>query len=331
MKNRKLRFIFSALSVLLIICVLSSCSQTGGTQGRLSISQVAEEMIKEIISALDNENADALKTLFSKNAKNGAVNLDEGIEYLMQFYKGKSISLEDQLGSSSGEYILGKESREISWHYIVETELEKYSFYFIVKDNESALFSNKNDVGLFQLIVDVQSNDDCYWFWSLRKDTPGILWNGLLLPEDYLVGALHGLNLGVSQSNILASMFSNKAHEEIKNLLSEIEMVIEKWIGYPTFSDCKNINIISAETVGSQTIYKATCEVQSLSSHTDDSEGRKQDEYVIYCIYFVYIKDPENSDKNGFNTIHIVEKASEDEQYVVDDEIGIFYHGSEFK
>ena len=88
------RFIY-ILTVLLFTISLCACNLR---LSKLDLEtsfekRETEKMAKAIVTALENRDRDALRNLFSVNAKEKTKDLDSGITYLMQFYQGKSTSL----------------------------------------------------------------------------------------------------------------------------------------------------------------------------------------------------------------------------------------------
>ena len=97
---KRLIFIFCALMFIISLCACSSRLSMLDAETSFEERETAK-MAKAIVAALENKDVKALKNLFSINAKEKAKDLDAGIEYLMQFYQGKSTSLIDELGSTS--------------------------------------------------------------------------------------------------------------------------------------------------------------------------------------------------------------------------------------
>jgi hypothetical protein len=93
---------------------------------------MAKSTSDQIIKALNNKDSAALKSMFSVNAKKNAKDLDAGIDYIMQHYEGKSISVEDNLGSTDEDIEYGTVNmRSIDWDYTIKTDKNIYSLQFV--------------------------------------------------------------------------------------------------------------------------------------------------------------------------------------------------------
>ena len=114
-------------------------------------------------------------------------------------------------------------------------------------------------------------------------------------------------------------MFSKEAYQKSDNLSSEIEMVTEKFRSYVDYDHFPEVNVLSKETTGNQTVIKASCEVE-----TQTFSGEKDSNYMIY---FVYIQDI-NNDNDGFYTVQIMKKKNGTNQLKINKRAGIFYEDS---
>ena len=79
-------------SALTLVILLTGCSSLPIIRDGGNDMKIAEETFNSIINALDNKDSEALKAMFSEKAKEEAIDLDEGIEYIINFYQGKMIS-----------------------------------------------------------------------------------------------------------------------------------------------------------------------------------------------------------------------------------------------
>jgi len=303
------------LSISLITISLTACNFRLSMLDRETASEksITEKMVKKIVAALENKDSNALKDLFSINVRKNAKDLDKGIEYLMKFYQGKSISFEDKLGSSFENDEHGEIEKSIKRGYIVKTEINSYEFEFTVKQNDN----DKNDDGLFQMRI-VKQGDKRDILWILHEDTAGVLWDEKLIPEDYVAGATRALSNGIEDS--LAAIFSKDVHNKSGNLASEIKTVTNKFRGYADYDNFPAVNVLLTQTEGNRTVIKATCELP-----TKTFDGTKD---ITYLIYFVYIKYSESMDDSGLYTVQIIEKTNKNSQFKIYDDVGIFYEDS---
>ncbi len=109
---KELICIFSVLLLIISLCACNSRLSMLDIETSFEKRETAK-MAKEIVTALEIKDAKALKKLFSVNAKEKAKDLDAGIEYLMQFYQGKSTSLTDELGSTSDHIDHGQSKKNV--------------------------------------------------------------------------------------------------------------------------------------------------------------------------------------------------------------------------
>lgn len=78
-------------------------------EGDLVIDQTENVSVSEtVIKALENNDADAIKNLFSVRAKDLCPDLDEGIGYMLSIYEGEFVEV-TQNNSSSNKYSSGGE------------------------------------------------------------------------------------------------------------------------------------------------------------------------------------------------------------------------------
>ena len=89
MKKMK-RLLFILTSVVLAFG-LTSCSVIGGRFDFLRNDRaIAEDYCEEIIDALENQDTDKLKSMFSTNVLAEAEDIDGGLAYVMDFYQGET-------------------------------------------------------------------------------------------------------------------------------------------------------------------------------------------------------------------------------------------------
>ena len=101
------------MSVILMLSLMS-CSVVeklnSHYEGDLAIDQTENVSVSEIvIKALENNDADAIKNLFSVRAKDLCPDLDEGIGYMLSIYEGEFVEV-TQNNSSSNKYSSGGET-----------------------------------------------------------------------------------------------------------------------------------------------------------------------------------------------------------------------------
>jgi len=81
-----------------------------------------KEYKDKVIAALDNQNADALKALFSKNARESIEDMDFKIALLLKRYKGKSKSVKYDRNFPVVTEDKEKGIKRIETYYVVKTD-----------------------------------------------------------------------------------------------------------------------------------------------------------------------------------------------------------------
>ena len=87
------KYILLGVTGVFLVGSLSGCSLFQSRQDHVAETnrtekEIADELMKKILDALETENADALKHLFSVYAQENAYDLDGKIQELMEFYPG---------------------------------------------------------------------------------------------------------------------------------------------------------------------------------------------------------------------------------------------------
>jgi hypothetical protein len=118
-----------------------------------------------IIEAIEKKDTEGLKKMFSANALKEADDIDGGINYIMNFYKGKIESKEGaQEGSGSKDY--GEKTHELKCFYIITTEEDKYIVFFIENLVDT---KNPDNVGLYMLQIIKESDRKKEFDWGGKK------------------------------------------------------------------------------------------------------------------------------------------------------------------
>lgn len=170
---------------------LTSCrsagagSNNGGTQMMnrdiyLSGKQdeQADAMMKQIITAMDNQDADSLKALFSDYAIKTDPSLDTQIESLFDFYKGPNTSYEGKSDYAEGETSYSDDNSDargywlLSGRYTLITASETYQVKIIFYSENR---KDPTKVGLSYLEIVTQDYYDQDTFIMQSPDAaPGI-------------------------------------------------------------------------------------------------------------------------------------------------------------
>ena len=98
-----------------------------------------KEYKNKVIAALDNQNADELKALFSKNARESIEDMDFKIALLLKRYKGKSTSVKYDRNFPVVTEDKEKGIKGIETYYVVKTDGGNIDFMYlqvVAKDDE---------------------------------------------------------------------------------------------------------------------------------------------------------------------------------------------------
>ena len=161
--------------ILLLLGVLSFLMLTGCTFGGRAImfssdDSNAERRMKQIISALKEQNKDAIKELFSEKATDEAENFDQGIDNLFDYFQGNVESWDKDSLNSEGSNQYGYRSVLIHSYYIVTTDQAKYLFY--IADYSKNTIDPDNQ-GVYTLSV-IKAEDD--------EPESGYIWEDDMIP-----------------------------------------------------------------------------------------------------------------------------------------------------
>lgn len=142
---------------------------------------MADKRLLQIVDCLEQKDGDALKNLFSVNALEEATDIDTGIDYLMQFYRGTMINDHEINQSEVGERTSGHrgrdgETEEIKARYIVTTEIDSYFIFFVDKTVDTY---NPDEVGLYMIQI-FKANDSLEGLFDWAHE---IRYAGIYVPD----------------------------------------------------------------------------------------------------------------------------------------------------
>lgn len=139
---------------------LSSCSLGGSRTGMLNKDNddaIAQAQLEAVIEALENQDKDALKSLFSEQALDEANDFDGSVDELFDFSQGQVESWEKLDGPTVYESNHhGHKTKEVSSYYYVNTDKQKY--FFLLRDHPVDT-DHPDNVGLYTLLV-VKAEDE---------------------------------------------------------------------------------------------------------------------------------------------------------------------------
>ncbi|WP_242954230.1 DUF5104 domain-containing protein [Clostridium puniceum] len=129
-------------------------------------NKVADTHLQKIIEALENKDKEGLKKMFSPNALKEANDIDGGIDYIMEFYKGKMKSRDKCTIPSTDLVEDGERKSELDCKYIVITNEDTYIVFFIDQKVDT---KNLDNVGLYMLQIIKKSDREKEFDWGGDK------------------------------------------------------------------------------------------------------------------------------------------------------------------
>ena len=143
-----------SLIIATILLSLTSCSFLPSLVSRTDLlneidksdREIAEDILLEILDALENKDSEALKNMLSEEALSEAEDIDEDIGYVLEYYKGNHIDYKGDTPTSSGKYNNGKCTEyKFSSTFEVITEVDTY---MIAVSGRTICDDNPKQVGL---------------------------------------------------------------------------------------------------------------------------------------------------------------------------------------
>ena len=145
-----------------------------------------KEYKDKVIAALDNQNADDLKALFSKNARDNIEDMDFKIALLLKRYKGKSKSVKYDRNFPVVTEDKEKGIKRIETYYVVKTDGGNIDFMYlqvVAKDDE-----DPDEVGISSMMYSPEiwqiTMDDSNRGYYLWVDNP--FWADFVHPDDVM-------------------------------------------------------------------------------------------------------------------------------------------------
>ena len=145
-----------------------------------------KEYKDKVIAALDNQNADDLKVLFSKNARESIEDMDFKIALLLKRYKGKSKSVKYDRNFPVVTEDKEKGIKRIETYYVVKTDGGNIDFMYlqvVAKDDE-----DPDEVGISSMMYSPEiwqiTMDDSNRGYYLWVDNP--FWADFVNPDEVM-------------------------------------------------------------------------------------------------------------------------------------------------
>lgn len=186
---KKIIFLIIA-SVLLISACSSVKNSVDGAKGEITQNdnypRDEKEYKDKVIAALDNQNADALKALFSKNARESIEDMDFKIALLLKRYKGKSKSVKYDRNFPVVTEDKEKGIKRIETYYVVKTDGGNIDFMYlqvVAKDDE-----DPDEIGISSMMYSPEiwqiTMDDSNRGYYLWVDNP--FWADYVDPDEVM-------------------------------------------------------------------------------------------------------------------------------------------------
>ena len=131
---------------------------------------IADEYCEEIIDALETQDTDKLKSMFSTNALAEAEDIDEGLAYVMDFYQGETLSV-DLVVATSESVDHGEKTIQLICPVDVTTDKDEYFIFFVYNDVDT---ENPDNVGLYMLQIMKASEKEEQFDWVGKSYIAGI-------------------------------------------------------------------------------------------------------------------------------------------------------------
>lgn len=145
-----------------------------------------KEYKDKVIAALDNQNADELKALFSKNARESIEDMDFKIALLLKRYKGKSKSVKYDRNFPVVTEDKEKGIKRVETYYVVKTDGGNIDFMYlqvVAKDDE-----DPDEIGISSMMYSPEiwqiTMDDSNRGYYLWVDNP--FWADFVHPDDVM-------------------------------------------------------------------------------------------------------------------------------------------------
>jgi hypothetical protein len=192
--------------------------------------EVAETMLVQVIESIKTKDKEGIKSLFSEEALEGAVDLDGGIEYVLDFVKGDILSWRFEAGGSVEDSGHGRITRRgFGYRYYVDTDAERYFFYllgFTIYDE------NPEKIGLEMLQVIKAEDKDTQFDGGGTVYCLGVYRPELMTEQLNILRANNRLYdieeaLGWGDKAAVKAMFSEQAAAEAADMDGDIDYLFE--------------------------------------------------------------------------------------------------------
>lgn len=176
------------------VLILSACTivKNTGSDAKSEVTKndnqppEEKEYKDKVIAAMDAQNADALKALFSKNARENIEDMDFKIALLLKRYKGKSKSVKYDRNFPVVTEDKEKGIKRIETYYVVKTDGGNIDFMYlqiVAKDDE-----DPDEIGISSMMYSPEiwqiTMDDSNRGYYLWVDNP--FWADFVDPDEVM-------------------------------------------------------------------------------------------------------------------------------------------------
>lgn len=161
-----------AILIVIIFMLLNSCKLGDTMRIKDGDHQKAQELIENVLKAIENKDDEKLKALFSQAALDQIPSHEESIDDLFNYFSGSVESFDD----GAGPYVETIKEENFIFQlmessFIVKTDTCEYRFamQYITRGNAA-------DIGITSMYI-IKTTDDenlDYTYWGDGKFTPGI-------------------------------------------------------------------------------------------------------------------------------------------------------------
>ncbi len=267
-----------------------------------------EQTVSSLIQAMDNRDKQAVKKLFSVNARNSTWNLDSKINKLFDSYQGRHNAIHNE-GTVSYNAGSGNNSNLRTPYYKVTTDRGSYLLYLQLYSGSS---NNENGIYNLYILKEEDKWKEFYYMWHAK--TAGITLEDELTVDDYVKGFTKAMSEGFYDQAY--SMCSDKAKSN-QNLRNDIQNAAQSWQSKINYDNFPGLRIFYDRTENNRMTKKGSCTVRAAVNGSNEQKE--------YQLMFNYKTDKNNPKNSGFETLFIADKNVYLSDAIVDQKAGVFY------
>ena len=156
-----------------ILLQLSSCTGRETSLARLydTDAQTADKRLEQLLTAIEDKDELAIKSMFSKKALIEADDFDESVNYLFEFFEGQVREKGKSYPAVYEKKEAGIHTKKSLWWNYVQTDKTKYVFIFIeyIENTE-----DPDIIGLYSLRVIKEEDEEALFTSYDDVEIPGI-------------------------------------------------------------------------------------------------------------------------------------------------------------